>query len=186
LRDTFLYTTRMATPPTLLCIHRDPTQLGLLKEHGYELATATNGSEGLRLFMSRPVDAVVLEYHLGILDGVTIADEIKQVRPEIPIVMWTDNVELPSDALKSIDALVAKSDGPHFLLATLHFVMKVKPAQRQEAQTRNQTPAHLRRPGRAREGREPVRTGVPESAEEKDAAFSREVWRSIRNGSFRF
>ena len=94
----------MATNSTLLCIHRDPDQLSLLKEHGYELVTATNGSDGLRLFMSRAVDAVVLDYHLGLLDGSTIADEIKQVRPEIPIVMLTDHLELPDRALTSVDA----------------------------------------------------------------------------------
>jgi DNA-binding response OmpR family regulator len=177
----------MATNSTLLCIHRDPTQLSLLKEHGYELATATNGSDGLRLFMSRPVDAVVLEYHLGLMDGVAIADEIKQVRPDVPIVMWADNVELPSDALKSIDALVAKSDGPHFLLATVHFVLNVRPAQRHEAKVRSQTPAHLRRPGRSRERANDVQAIPPQSAAAgKDAPFPREVWRNIRNGSVRF
>ena len=176
----------MAANSTLLCIHRDPTELGLLKEHGYELATATNGSEGLRLFMSRSVDAVVLEYHLGLMDGLAIAEEIKQVRPDLPIVMWADNVELPSDALKSIDALVAKSDGPHFLLATLHFVMNVRPAQRHEANVRSQTPAHLRRPGRSRESANDVQAQPPASVADEKARFSREVWRSIRNGSVRF
>ncbi|MFZ3265501.1 MAG: response regulator [Terriglobales bacterium] len=162
-------------------------QLGLLREHGYELATATNGSEGLRLFMSRPVDAVVLEHDLGLLDGVTIADEIKQVRPEVPIVMWADNIELPSDALKSIDALVAKSDGPHFLLATLHFVLNVRPAQRHEARVRTETPAHLRRPSKSRERPNSVQANHPESAADvKGAPFPKEVWRSIRNGSVRF
>src|ERR1035441_6571559 len=43
---------------TLLCIHRDPVQLGLLEEKGYQLISATNAPDGLRLFMSRPVDAV--------------------------------------------------------------------------------------------------------------------------------
>jgi DNA-binding response OmpR family regulator len=83
---------------TLLCIHRDPAQLTLLIEHGYELATAATGSDGLRLFMSRPVDAVVIEYHLGLLDGTTLAGEIKRVRPVVPIVMVADHVELPVDA----------------------------------------------------------------------------------------
>lgn len=73
---------------TLLCIHRDPAQLSLLQENGYELVTATNGHEGLRLFMSRAVDAIVLEYHLGLLNGAVIAAEIKQVRPEVPISCW--------------------------------------------------------------------------------------------------
>ena len=116
----------MATNTTLLCIHGEPGQLGLLQEPGYELVTAANGHEGLRLFMSWPVDAVVLEYHLGLLDGIVIADEIKQVRPKVPIVMLTEHLEIPSRALESIDALVAKADGPHSLLATIHFMLSAK------------------------------------------------------------
>jgi len=138
-----IYIAGMATASTLLCIHRDPAKLSLLKENGYELATATNGSEGLRLFMSRPVDAVVLEYHLGLLNGAIIADEIKQVRPEVPIVMLADHMELPADALNSVDAFVVKSDGPHFLLATVHFVLSGKAAQRNGGNLKSQTPAHL-------------------------------------------
>src|SRR5277367_4182692 len=121
----------MATS-TLLCIHRDPAQLSLLQENGYNLVTATNAHDGLRLFMSRSVDAIVLDYHLGLLDGAVIAAEIKQVRPTVPIVLLADHVELPDGALNSVDALVAKSDGPHFLLAAVHFVLHVKPKQRRE------------------------------------------------------
>ena len=124
-----IYLTRMAIQNTLLCIHREPAQLSLLQESGYKLLTATNGSEGLRLFKSRPVDAIVLEYHLGLSNGTVIADEIKQVRPEIPIVMLTEHLELPNGALKSVDALVTKSDGAHFLLAAVHFMLNVRPAQ---------------------------------------------------------
>jgi DNA-binding response OmpR family regulator len=127
----------MRTNSTLLCIHRDPDQLNLLKENGYELATATNGSDGLRLFMSRPVDAVVLEHHLSLLNGTAIADEIKRARPEVPVVMLVDDMELPAAALKSVDALVVKSDGAHFLWATVHFVLNVKPAQRHKAKPLN-------------------------------------------------
>ena len=85
----------MATNPTLLCIHRDPAQLRVLEENGYELLTAATGHEGLRLFRSRPVDGIVLEYNLGLLDGAVIASEIKQVRPTIPIVMVAEHAELP-------------------------------------------------------------------------------------------
>ncbi len=186
----------------LLCIHRDPTELQLLQEHGYELATATNGCDGLRLFMSQPVDAVVLEYHLGLLDGAAIADEIKHVRPDVPIVMLADHVELPADALKSVDALVVKSDGPHFLLATVHFVLSVRPAQQHKVKLGPQTPAHLRRSGRSREAVEAGdrgQTSAPLSASpkfaspelatgegEKDAPFPPEVWRNIRKGTIQF
>ncbi|MGA9710692.1 MAG: hypothetical protein WBR31_02815, partial [Candidatus Sulfotelmatobacter sp.] len=61
-----VYLNGMAINNTLLCIHRDPDQLSLLQENGYELLTATNGHDGLRLFASQPVDAIVLDYHLGL------------------------------------------------------------------------------------------------------------------------
>jgi DNA-binding response OmpR family regulator len=141
----------MAMNSTLLCIHRDPTQLDLLRENGYELVTATNSSDGLPLLASTPVDAIVLDYHLGLLNGATVAAEIKKAKPRLPIVMVADDLELPEGALKSVDALVTKSDGPHFLWATVHFVLNVKPIQRKEGTLRAQKAAHLRRTGRSRE-----------------------------------
>src|SRR5579864_1933137 len=119
----------MTTNNTVLCIHRDPEQLTLLREKGYGLVTATNGSEGLRLLMSRPVDAVVLEYYLGLLDGTVVADEIRRVRPNIPIVMAADPAEWPHEALKSVDTLVDKSAGAHFLWAAVHFLLTTTKAR---------------------------------------------------------
>jgi DNA-binding response OmpR family regulator len=124
----FAYTyVSMAATNTILCIHRDPDQLQLLREKGYGLVTATNGSEGLRLLLSRPVDAVVLEYPLRALGGAEVADEIRRARPQVPIVMVADPRELSREALKSVDTLVAKSDGAHFLWAAVHFLLTTKP-----------------------------------------------------------
>ncbi len=149
---------------TLLCIHRDPAQLSFLQQNGYELVTAANGHEGLGLFRSRAVDAIVLEYHLGLLDGATVADAIKRCRPEVPIVMMTDSVELPSDALKSVDALVERADGPHFLVATVHFVMNVK------------------RQAKSRLKPNPARR----SGDSLEDSFTPEMWNGIRKGEIAF
>jgi CheY-like chemotaxis protein len=142
----------MAGNNTLLCIHREPTQLSLLQENGYDLVTAANGRDGLQLFMSRHVDAIVIEHQPGPLDGAVVAAEIKQVNPHVPIVILAEDTELPDHAFKSVDALVTKSDGAHFLLATLHFLLSVKPAQRQSEKLRTTTAVNLRRPGRSRGG----------------------------------
>lgn len=183
-----IYLTAMATNSTLLCIHRDPSQLTLLRENGYELVTATNGSEGLRLLMSRPVDAIVLEYHLGLLDGATVAAEIRKAKPQLPIVLLADDLELPEGALKSVDALVTKSDGPHFLWATVHFVLSVKPARCLEVSPkRTQAPVRLRRPGRARDGLERGQTAAsPQASGDRDAPLSPRAWRSILDGNIEF
>jgi DNA-binding response OmpR family regulator len=161
-----LYTlTGMAANNTILCIHRNPDQLSLLQENGYELVTATNGHDGLRLFASQPVDAIVLDYHLGLLDGTLVANEIKRLRPTIPIVMLADNLELPDGALNSVDALVTRSDGAHFLWATVHFVLSVKPAQSREAKHESQSKPSL---------------------DPKNAPFSAREWRNVRAGTIRF
>jgi CheY-like chemotaxis protein len=183
-----IYLAGMAPNSTLLCIHRDPDQLTLLRENGYELVTATNGSDGLRLLMSRPVDAIVLEYHLGLLDGAVVAAEIKKVKPQLPIVMLADDLELPEGALKSVDALVTKSDGPHFLWATVHFVLNVKRARRlATSRTRAQAPVHLRRPGRTRVGLElgQAHASAPATGD-RDAPLSPSAWRCILDGSIDF
>ena len=177
----------MASNNTVLCIHREPTQLSLLQENGYDLVTATNGHEGLQLFMLRPVDAIVIEYHLGLLDGVVVAAEIKRVNPQVPIVMLAEHADLPDDAFKSVDALVTKSDGDHFLLATLHFVLNVKPSQRQPEKLRATTPVRLRRSGRSRERSGRWSANAPQLAiDQTNAPFSPRVWRSIRNGIIQF
>jgi DNA-binding response OmpR family regulator len=161
-----IYLTGMANcRTTLLCIHRDPAQLSVLQDNGYDLVTATNGHDGLRLFMSQPVDAIVLEYHLGLLNGLVVAAEIKQVRPQVPIVLLIDQVELPDDALQSVDALVAKSDGPHYLWAAVHFVLNAK-----------RRTSHRRKSKRS--------SGTVRASSPKDS-FSPEVWSSILGGTVR-
>jgi len=118
-------------------------ELSLLQENGYELVTAANGHEGLRLFNSHSVDAIVLEHYQGAPEGTAIADEIKQARPDVPIVMLTDHLEISDGDLKSVDALVLKADGPHFLLATIHFVLNVKSREKAARKAKRGRPAKV-------------------------------------------
>jgi DNA-binding NarL/FixJ family response regulator len=73
------------------------------------------------------VNAVVLEHYLGRMDGAIVAEEIRRVRPRVPIVMVADPQELSRQALKSVDTLVDKSDGAHLLWAAIHFLLNTKP-----------------------------------------------------------
>jgi DNA-binding response OmpR family regulator len=141
-----VYVTGMGENGTLLCIHRDPAQVSLLQENGYELVTATNAVQGLHLLMTRPVDAIVLEYHLGLLDGATVATEIKKLKPQLPIVMIADHLEFHDGALKSVDAVVTKADGGHFLCATIHSILNVKPNRCEQAPLSPQVHIRHRRP----------------------------------------
>lgn len=174
----------MAVVGTLLCIHRDPRQLKLLKEQGYGLLTATNGSDGLRLLKSHPVDAIVVEFYLGLLNGAVVADEIKLVKPHLPIVMVADPLDLPKGALNSVDALVAKSDGPHSVWAAVHFLLNIEGDRPRD---RTVTGALVPRYGGTamRKRKRQSRISGPDD-EKAEHPFSAELWSSIRNGTVQF
>jgi DNA-binding response OmpR family regulator len=170
----------MAAAGTLLCIHRNPRQLQLLKEQGYGLLTAANGSDGLRLLKSHPVDAIVVEYYLGLLNGVVVADEIKLVKPHLPIVMVADPLDLPKGALKSVDALVAKSDGPHAVWAAVHFLLNIA-GDRPRDRTVPAGPVPRSGGTATRKRKKRSRISGPD-----DEKFSAELWSSSRNGTVQF
>lgn len=175
----------MAVNATVLCIHRDPLPLTLLSEKGYGVVTATSGCEGLRLLMTQPVHAVVLEYYLGLLDGAIVADEIKQVRPHLPVVMVADPMALPHGALKSVDTLVDKSDEPHFLWAALHFLLNTKNLQSRSAI--KVRPGQVRSRGETHPRKRTIRsTQVAAAQSDQATPFSVELWNGIWDGILQF
>jgi CheY-like chemotaxis protein len=177
----------MAGNNTLLCIHREPAQLSLLQDYGYELLTATNGHEGLQLFMSQPVDAIVLDYQLGLLDGGVVAAEIKRVKPQMPIVMLANYMDIPIAALNSVDAVVAKSDLVDALLETVHSVLNAQPARRSQVKLRAETPPPFLPLHKSWDGVERRQAVLIQLAnDDKHLPFSRREWRSIRNGTVQF
>lgn len=161
----------MASLSTLLCIHRDPAELAPLQQRGYKLLTATNGNEGLRLFMTRPVDAIVLEYHLGILNGGFVAAQIKKVSPTVPILMLIDHLEVPDGALKSVDMVVAKDDGDDFLLSAVRYVLGESPAA-ESAPPGDDTQMDI--------------VAFRPTRDDDNTPFSPEAWQGILDGSVRF
>lgn len=67
----------------------------LLEISGYEVLTAQSGEEGLGLFHSRPIDAVVLDYQLPGMNGARVASQMRRVKPHVPILMLSGYSELP-------------------------------------------------------------------------------------------
>src|ERR1700693_1729078 len=59
----------------------------LLEETGYEVLEATSGDEGLKLFFSRSVDAVVLDYQMPGMNGDVVAAKMKRVKSHVPIML---------------------------------------------------------------------------------------------------
>lgn len=59
-----------------------------LRRHGYEVATATNGLDGLRMFHEVHPNLVVLDVALPGMDGMTVCQRIRELS-NVPILMMT-------------------------------------------------------------------------------------------------
>jgi CheY-like chemotaxis protein len=91
----------------------------LLEQSGYEVLEATGGDEGLKLFRSHSVDAVVVDYQMPGMNGDVVAAKMKRINAHVPIMLLSAYGPLPKSKLKSVDSFVSKSQPPNILLSSL-------------------------------------------------------------------
>ena len=92
----------------------------LLEQSGYKVLEAVSGDEGLKLFASRPVDAVVLDYQMPGMNGDQVAARMKRLKSNVPIMLLSAYGPLPKNKLRSVDTFLSKSQPPSTLLSALH------------------------------------------------------------------
>src|SRR5689334_21761737 len=63
----------------------------LLSEKGYAVETSTNGEDALEMVKARPFDLVFLDEMMTGMGGLRTLSELKEIRPELPVVMITKN-----------------------------------------------------------------------------------------------
>jgi CheY-like chemotaxis protein len=86
---------------------------------GYSVLTATCGEDGLKIFATYPVDAVVLDYLMPGMDGEETAHRIRKLRRDVPIILSSGCLAVPKRVLEVVDAAVEKGDGPEALAEAL-------------------------------------------------------------------
>jgi CheY-like chemotaxis protein len=99
----------------------------LLEQSGYEVLEATGGDDGLSIFRTRPVDAVVLDYQMPGMNGDVVAAKMKRINANIPIMLLSAYGPLPQNKLASVDSFVSKSQPPNDLLSSLQILLEDQP-----------------------------------------------------------
>ena len=84
----------MLRRPVVLCVDDEWNGLEgrkmLLEEAGYKVLVATGGADALQLFASRPVDLVLLDYHMPGINGDVVAERMKAGEPDVPIALLSE------------------------------------------------------------------------------------------------
>jgi CheY-like chemotaxis protein len=98
----------------LLCIDDNPEVLecekGFLETFGYKVLTAPSGSKGLELASLHSIDVVIVDYCMPEMNGHEFAVEMRRLRPRAPIIMLSAAMDVPEQALKLVDAFIAKGN----------------------------------------------------------------------------
>lgn len=94
----------------------------LLERSGFSVLTAMDGPSGLQLFQEHPVDAVVLDYAMPGMNGGEVAAEMRQLKPDVPIVLLSAYMGLPAEITRLVNVYMTKAEGAPALLDKLRML----------------------------------------------------------------
>jgi len=81
------------TKPKILLVEDDPNLSMVLQDYlemmNYDITLCRNGKEGLLVFRSGKFHLCILDIMMPVMDGFTLAEEIKKINEAIPIVFLT-------------------------------------------------------------------------------------------------
>jgi len=79
--------------PKILLVEDDPNLSLVLQDYlemmNYDITLCRNGKEGLQVFRSGQFHLCILDIMMPVMDGFTLAEEIKKINESIPIVFLT-------------------------------------------------------------------------------------------------
>jgi CheY-like chemotaxis protein len=108
---------------TVLCIDDQWSRLigrkTLLEMNGYRVLETTDANEGLKLFRTNNVEAVVVDYKMPGMNGDVVAARMKRMKAHVPILLLSAYEPLPDKKLESVDAFLTIAQEPKFLVSCL-------------------------------------------------------------------
>ncbi|MEZ6233140.1 MAG: response regulator transcription factor [Phycisphaerales bacterium] len=116
---------------TVLVVEDDEAiRLGVvdaLELHGYAPLEAADGVEGLRMALSEDIDLVLLDIMMPRMDGLTMLEEVRRIKPGLAVIMLTARGE-ESDRVRGLkagaDDYVVKPFSASELLARVQAVLR--------------------------------------------------------------
>ena len=116
------------TRPTILCVDDYETSLAgwclYLQNEGYSVTTARTPQEGLERFAVTPVDLVLLDYLMPESNGDDVAATMKQIKPDVRILMFSGVPHVPKTAQQHVDAFLQKGVSPTVVLGKIRELLQ--------------------------------------------------------------
>lgn len=111
----------------ILCVDDEAIPLTLrksvLEKFGYAVITASSATQALEMLDSQSVDLVLTDLLMPGCSGTELAREIKQRKPQVPVVLLSGVNEVPEDA-DCADLFLSKVEGPVAMCEKIAEILK--------------------------------------------------------------
>jgi two-component system, OmpR family, response regulator len=132
--------------PRILLVEDDPNLSLVLQDYlemlNYDITLCRNGKEGLQVFRNSQFQLCILDIMMPVMDGFMLAEEIKKINEEIPIVFLTAK-SLKEDRIKGFrlgcDDYIIKPFSTEELSLRIQAILKRCAAQ-QKASVKEEEP----------------------------------------------
>ncbi len=102
----------------VLCVENHKEYLDaltyMLETAGYEVLSATTGSQGLSMLMKQAIHGVLLEYDLPDATGSWVRAEMKRIKPEVPVLLFAGVGSQTPFLLRFFDAYLRNAERPEW------------------------------------------------------------------------
>ncbi len=95
-----------------------------LEDEGYTVITANSGKEAIELFEKENPDLVTLDILMPDIDGIRVLRQMKELKPNIPVIMLTAYDYRDDFSVWVSDAYVVKSSDLATLKATIKQIIE--------------------------------------------------------------
>jgi CheY-like chemotaxis protein len=95
----------------------------LLQESGYLVLTTNSGPNGLKVFSTRMVDTVVLDYAMPMMNGSVVAAQMRQIKGDVPLILVSGGSTIPEEDLALFNRSITKAEPPGVLLSAIKEIL---------------------------------------------------------------
>ena len=129
----------------ILVIDDEPDMLMLLRmiieeNTAWEVETTNNPSEGLKMVMEDDYDLVIADLKMPGMDGMEVFEELKEMRPDIPVIIITayGSLESAEEARnKGVADFITKPFRKDTILFTMSRVLELARVKKENLELKN-------------------------------------------------
>jgi two-component system nitrogen regulation response regulator NtrX len=115
--------------------------VGVMKDEGYEVVTASSGKEGIDLLAETQPALVLLDIAMPRMDGIETLRRLREMRPELPVVMVTGHgtieTAVKTTKMGAYDFIVKPPELEHLTLVVRHGIEESRLREENESLKRS-------------------------------------------------